>query len=333
MSLIMCFRPSVPIQELWQTRPEPGKHAEEQDRKLKAATEMIGFIGLGKMGAGMAINLLQSGQEVAVFARERQRIQPVLKAGAKWTKSSADLATSCDCIFTMLGGPEDVRAIYLGDDGLVENARPQTVLVDMTTSSADLARTIGQICAKRSLHFLDAPVTGGVTGAKSGQLTFMVGGAELILDRVAPYLECMGAKICHMGDVGFGQITKSCNQIAVAGILLGATEALNYADTQGLSVDKVNEVLSSGTAASPLIKSLGERLRNDGSKASFSISQFEKDLRIAAESAARNGEKISTVENCLEYCRKLESGDGGESGLQVLLEYYKSGHGFAGKFF
>ncbi|MFT5316130.1 MAG: 3-hydroxyisobutyrate dehydrogenase [Candidatus Krumholzibacteriia bacterium] len=289
---------------------------------------MIGFIGLGKMGSNMALNLMRSGHDVYVFARNRNSIKPVLAAGANWVESPALLAASCKVIFTIVGGPDDVETLYLGKDGMLEAASPDCVFVDMTTSSAVLARKINEACLSRSVNFLDAPVTGGVAGASAGKLTFMVGGSAPILERVRPLLDIMGSKVVHMGNSGSGQTAKSCNQIAVAGIILGATEALYHAESTGLDVDKMCDVLESGTASSVLLKALRGRLKETGDKATFSISHFIKDLRIASDAAAREKERFSTVDFCLQYCEAMEKNGDGESGLQVLLEYYKSGHGF-----
>ncbi len=267
----------------------------------------------------MARNLLRADLEIMVFARDKESIKPVLDAGAHWVDSPALLASSSDYIFTMLGNPSDVEEVYLGGNGLLKNSRPNTVLCDMTTSSPELAKKIYDACSVK-IQILDAPVTGGVAGAKSGQLTFMVGGAESTLRQVTPFLETMGSKIIHMGNAGAGQTAKSCNQIAVAGILLGAVEALNHAQKNALNIDRMLEILNSGTAASPLLKSLNQRLKEVGHAPSFSISHFVKDLKIAAADAARAGYTISTVDFCLHYVEALEQSNNGEKGLQILLD-------------
>ena len=287
---------------------------------------MIGFIGLGKMGSPMAINLLRARYRVAVYARNGVNAADVVKAGAELFDSRAHLASACEFVFTMVGTPADVQDLYLGDGGLVNNAMSNAVLVDMTTSSSDVARHVHSACKDRKIEFLDAPVTGGVSGAESGQLTFMVGGAEAVLEQVRSYFDTMGSQIVHVGDVGTGQIAKSCNQVAVAGIVLGATEALDLANKNGISADKMLQILNSGTASSPLLTSLQKRLRDAGGSVFFSVSQFIKDLRIASEEAHRSGEKISTVEYCLDYCENIEKFSSEKNGLEVLLEYYKKGY-------
>jgi len=170
---------------------------------------------------------------------------------------------------------------------------------------------------------LDAPVTGGVTGADSGNLTFMVGGRAEILRRVEPLLDAMGSKVVHVGACGSGQTAKQCNQIAVAGILLGMTEALCHADANGVDIVKISDILDSGTASSMLIKSLRGRLMQTGDKATFSIAQFIKDLTVASEAAANNGEQLLTVDSSLQYLENIDESGGGDAGLQVLLQYYK----------
>jgi len=277
---------------------------------------MIGFIGLGKMGVPMAANLLQAGYPVCVYARQKTSAQRLLSLGATWANCPADLAACCDVIFTIIGGPDDVESLYLGDAGLIANARPNSVLIDMTTSSPDLAKTITHACMLQSLQFLDAPVTGGVNGAKAGTLTFMVGGNDTPLKQVMPYLKTMGSEVIHMGNVGAGQVAKSCNQIAVSGILLGTHEAINHAKSNGLSVEKLMQVLGSGTASSPLVKALLERLQNTGSEASFTVAHFIKDLQIALQNADLSGHELTTVKQCLKICEQVD----GQSGLQILLK-------------
>lgn len=279
---------------------------------------MIGFIGLGNMGAAMAANLIRKGHGVTVFARRKTQANSVLKAGAKWAHSPAQMATDCDIIFTILGGPKDVEALYLAPDGLLANATAGSVLVDMTTSSASLAQTVATIGQKYGTHILDAPVTGGVKGAKAGTLTFMIGGEDIAIDRVRPALKVMGSKVFHIGSVGAGQDMKACNQIAVAGILLGAAQAMELAQKQGISPDMAFQVLGSGTAASPLFCALWDRAQKDGVNTGFSVAQFAKDLRIAAK-VAESGRETTLVTLALETFEHLESEGKGKNGLQILL--------------
>jgi 3-hydroxyisobutyrate dehydrogenase len=285
---------------------------------------MIGFIGLGKMGRPMATNLLRAGHDIAVYARTPENAVPLVAAGATQFDSPALLARACKVVFTIVGAPYDVHDLYFGGGGLIHNSGPDAILVDMTTSSAAVATEIYDACRKRQIATLDAPVTGGVNGAETARLTFMVGGPETVLDRVHPYFECMGSQIIHMGGAGAGQIAKSCNQVAVAGMVLGATEALSLANKNKIPVEKMLQVLNSGTGSSTLLTALQKRLEDTGAPASFSISQFIKDLQIALAHAHHAGVRSSTAGICLDYCKEIESRNGPGTGLQALLEYYKN---------
>ena len=281
---------------------------------------MIGFIGLGKIGAGMASNLLAAGFQVTVFARNPQATEAIVKKGAQLGDSVAALAASCDFVFTIVGGPEDVESLYLGADGLILNASKGACLVDMTTSSSSLAELISDSGTQRGVQVLDAPVTGGVVGANAGTLTFMVGGDASALERVRPFLNAMGNEIFHVGDAGTGQMAKSCNQIAVAGITLGMIEALHFARANELSLKKIYNILGSGTAASALLDTLGRKILTGDNTTSFTVSHFAKDLRIAIELAAQTGNKLPMVECCLKVCEELENAGDGNLGLQSLEE-------------
>lgn len=287
---------------------------------------MIGFIGLGKMGASMAGNLLAAGFPVMVFARTPKATEALVEKGAQLGSSVAALAASCECVFTIVGGPEDVESLYLGANGLILNASKGTCLVDMTTSSSSLAKLIFNSAAQRGIQVLDAPVTGGVVGANAGTLTFMVGGDASLLEQVKPFFDAMGNHIFHVGDAGAGQMAKSCNQIAVAGITLGMTEALNFARTNELPLEQIYNILGSGTAASALLDTLGRKILTGDNSTSFTVSHFAKDLRIAIESAAQTGSTLPMVECCLKICEGLENSGDGDLGLQFLEEHHHPGH-------
>ncbi|TYB82322.1 NAD(P)-dependent oxidoreductase [Maritimibacter fusiformis] len=278
----------------------------------------VGFIGLGVMGGAMARRLIGAGYEVHIHARNPDRAAPVLALGAHWAGDIAALARTCRTIFTIVGGPDDVAALYLGEAGLIANAAPGTVLVDMTTSTPDLARRIASEAASRGVSALDAPVTGGAPGAEVGTLTFMVGGDTGALDAVRPMLWTMGATIFAMGPAGSGQITKASNQVAVAGILMGLAEALHHAETAGIAPEKVLEVLMTGTAGGPLMQRLGPKMVAGDSTASFAIDHFIKDLGIALDTAPLPGAAL-----CRDLYRDLAAEGGGAKGIQALIEHYR----------
>ncbi len=276
---------------------------------------MIGFIGSGKMGIPMAGNLLANGEKLAVYARSPAKAEPLIAVGASPCESIAELATDCNIIFTILGGPEDVEELYLGKAGLVLNAGPGTILIDMTTSSPQLAKKLHQKGLEASIRVLNAPVTGGVPAAETGKLCFMVGGDRDALASTIPLLKLMGNKIIHMGKAGAGQTAKACNQIAVAGILLGMSEALSLASSDDIDTEKVFEALNSGTASSTLMSRIGRKMLDGDTSASFTASHFIKDLQIATNIAARHGKTIYGADYCRKLCETLDP----DSGLQDLI--------------
>lgn len=271
----------------------------------------------------MARRLLHAGFDVHIHARNRDRAAPFLQAGAVWSDSIAALAQRCTRIFTVVGGPADVEALYLGEGGLIAHAAPGSCLVDMTTSTPDLARRIASEAAHRGIMALDAPVTGGAPGAEAGTLTFMVGGEATALDAVRPMLAAMGQHVFAMGPAGAGQITKASNQIAVAGILLGLAEALHFAETSGISPDHVLDVLRTGTAGGPLMQRLGPKMIEGDTTASFAIDHFIKDLGIALDAPGDKGARLAGAALCREIYRDVAGEDGGRKGIQAIIEHYR----------
>lgn len=278
----------------------------------------VGFIGLGVMGGAMARRLMGAGYEVHIHARNPERAAPFLANGARWAEDVASLARTCRTVFTIVGGPEDVASLYLGEAGLIAHAAPGSVLVDMTTSTPELARRIAAEAQARGVMTLDAPVTGGAPGAEAGTLTFMVGGEAAALEAARPLLSIMGATIFAMGEAGAGQITKASNQVAVAGILMGLAEALHHAEAAGIDPAKAFEVMATGTAGGPLMQRLGPKMVAGDTTASFAIDHFIKDLGIALDTAPLQGAAL-----CRETYRALAEDGGGTKGIQALIEHYR----------
>ena len=199
----------------------------------------IGWVGIGVMGRSMCGHLLAAGHEVKVHTRTKASAQSTIAAGAQWCDTPGDVARESEFVFTIVGYPADVRAVYLGEGGLVEQAAPGAVLVDMTTSEPALATEIYQAARARGVAALDAPVSGGDLGARGASLAIMVGGEQEPFDRTLPLFEKMGKNIRLMGAPGAGQHTKMSNQILIAGTMIGVVESLLYAVKSGLAVDDV----------------------------------------------------------------------------------------------
>jgi 3-hydroxyisobutyrate dehydrogenase len=246
---------------------------------------VVGFIGTGIMGASMAGHLLSGGYEVHVYNRTKSRTDALISKGAVWQDTPKAVAEHCDVLITMLGYPTDVEEVYFGSSGLLENAKANAVLVDMTTSSPSLAKRIALEAAKKGLAALDAPVSGGDVGAREARLSIMVGGEEKVFQAVLPLLALMGKNIVHQGAAGSGQFTKMCNQIAIAANMIGVSEALAYAKRAGLDQEKVLQSIATGAAGSWSLSNLGPRIINGDFAPGFYVKHFIKDIKIAIESA------------------------------------------------
>jgi 3-hydroxyisobutyrate dehydrogenase len=237
----------------------------------------------------MCGHLLAAGHEVKVHTRTKASAESTLAAGAQWCETPGDVARGSEFVFTIVGYPADVRAVYLGEGGLVDQAAPGSVLVDMTTSEPALATEIYQAALARGMAALDAPVSGGDLGARGASLAIMVGGEQEPFDRTLPLFEKMGKNIRLMGGPGAGQHTKMSNQILIAGTMVGVVESLLYAVKSGLDVDGVIDVIGSGAAGSWSINNLGRKIAKDDYDPGFFIKHFVKDMGIALAEARRMG--------------------------------------------
>jgi len=249
--------------------------------------QRIGWIGTGVMGQAMCGHLLAAGHRLTLFNRSPDKARPLLEKGAAWAESPQAVAEKSDIVFTMVGFPEDVREVVLGDAGVVAGSRPGTTVVDMTTSSPDLAQIIYRDCAAKGIKALDAPVSGGDVGARAATLAIMVGGDQPVFEAVKPLLAIMGKTIVRMGGAGTGQHTKMANQILVAGTMLGVVESLLYAQRAGMDAHGVIDVIGSGAASSWAINNLGRRIAGGDFNPGFYIKHFVKDMGIALEEARR----------------------------------------------
>jgi 3-hydroxyisobutyrate dehydrogenase len=247
----------------------------------------IGWIGTGVMGNAMCCHLMAAGHHVHIFNRTRQKAANLIEQGAVWQDTPKSVARQSSMVFTMLGYPHDVEQVILGADGVLAGASPKSLIVDMTTSSPDLACTIHQRAAEKGVQTLDAPVSGGDVGAREATLAIMVGGETDAYNRALPLLEIMGKNIALMGPSGSGQHTKMCNQILIAGTMIGVVESLLYARRAGMDMHAVIDVIGRGAAASWSINTLGRRIADGDYDPGFYIKHFVKDMGIALAEAQR----------------------------------------------
>ncbi|MDO4925949.1 MAG: NAD(P)-dependent oxidoreductase [Turicibacter sp.] len=283
----------------------------------------IGFIGIGVMGESMAGHLLKAGHDLYVYNRTKSKADRIVAEGATWCEDVKSIARQCDLIFTIIGVPADVESVYLNEDGLVNHTKKGTILVDMTTSTPDLAKRIYEAGTQKGLKCLDAPVTGGDVGAKNGTLTIMVGGDQETFNEILPILELMGKTIVYMGAAGSGQHTKMANQIAIAGAAIGMVESLAYSKGAGLDLETVLKAITSGSAASWQLSNMAPRIINDDFNPGFFIKHFIKDMRIAStESKAMDVDLpgLDLVLSLYEECQKCELENCGTQALYKLYE-------------
>jgi 3-hydroxyisobutyrate dehydrogenase len=242
------------------------------------------------MGASMCGHLLDAGYDISLTTRTLAKAEPLLARGAKWFRTPRDVAENSDLIFTIVGYPHDVREVILDPEtGVLSGCQPGNVIIDMTTSQPSLAIEIAEQAAKREVDSLDAPVSGGDTGARGGTLSIMVGGSNRAIEKVRPCLDLMGKTIVHQGGPGSGQHTKMVNQILIATNMIGVCEALVYGHKAGLDLPTVLQSVGSGAAGSWSLSNLGPRIIDNQFDPGFYVEHFLKDMGIAlAECRAMN---------------------------------------------
>ena len=282
----------------------------------------IGFIGTGIMGAAMAGHLLAAGFEVSVYNRTKAKAEVLLSQGAKWCDSPGACAKGQDAVITIVGYPKDVEEVYLSENGIIENAKEDAYLIDMTTSSPILAERIFAAAKEKGLNAVDAPVTGGDTGAKNATLSILVGGDESSFAALQPVFSVLGKNLVYMGSAGAGQKAKACNQIAIAGALAGACEAYAYAQASGLDLEKTFQAISAGAAGSFQMSNVVRRGLDGNFEPGFMLKHFGKDLAIGTETSAAYGTALPVLGQVLAEVRQLERQGSGNQGTQALLWYY-----------
>ncbi|WP_375790218.1 NAD(P)-dependent oxidoreductase [Paenibacillus agricola] len=298
-----------------------------QRRNLKMGSikqdAAIGFIGTGVMGQSMVKNLIKAGYKLHVYSRTKSKTDELVEAGAVWQESPAALASEVDVVITMVGFPSDVEEVYLGEQGVVHNAKPGTYFVDMTTSSPSLAKKIEEEAKKVGSYSLDAPVSGGDVGAKEARLSIMVGGDQDVFEAMKPIFEVMGKNIVHQGKAGAGQHTKMSNQIAIASNMMGVCEALIYSKKAGLDPSTVLKSIESGAAGSWSLSNLGPRIIDGNFEPGFFVKHFIKDMGIAIEAADEMGLQTHGLKLAKSLYEQLKEMGEENSGTQALYKIYE----------
>ncbi len=249
----------------------------------------IGWIGTGVMGVSMLGHLNNAGYSCTTYTRTKSKAESLLANGVKWANSPAEVAAVSDVVFTIVGFPKDVREVYLGENGILAKAKPGAVLVDMTTTEPSLAVEIYEAAKAKNIKSVDAPVSGGDVGAKNGTLSIMAGGDKEAFDKVYPLFEIMGKQIVYQGESGSGQHTKMCNQITIAGTMIGVCEALLYGHKAGLDLPTMLSSISGGAAGCWTLDNLAPRIVNRNFDPGFFVEHFIKDMGIALKEAEAMG--------------------------------------------
>ena len=279
----------------------------------------IGWIGTGVMGASMCEHLLRAHYPLTIHSRTKGKAEGLLQQGAQWVDTTADIVETADVVCTMVGFPHDVRQIYLGNNGLLAKSRPSQIFVDFTTSDPALAVEIAECAHERQTVALDAPVSGGDLGAKQGTLSIMVGGEACAFEALQPLLRTFGKVLVHHGLAGCGQHAKLCNQITIAGTMIGVCEALLYAHQAGLDGEKLLESIRQGAAGCWTLDHLAPKILQQDFSPGFFVEHFIKDMGLALAAANRMGLLLPGLSVVHKLYQAVQAHGHGRSGTQALL--------------
>lgn len=285
-----------------------------------SVAKKVGWIGTGVMGSSMAAHLLDAGYALTVFNHTKKKAEQLLSRGAVWAHTPAEVAENSDIVFTMVGFPSDVQEVILGKSGVLEGMKKGGIVVDMTTSSPELAKMIAIRADDAGSESLDAPVTGGDIGAKNATLSIFVGGSKKAFQAVKPLFEKMGKLMCHCGLSGTGQLAKLANQVAVAGVMFSVCESLLFAQEAGLDLKKWLEAVIPGAAGSAAMNTLGHRLLNLDYSPGFFVDHFVKDLGLCIDECHRMNLVLPNLILAEEFYRMLQAKGDGKAGTQALVK-------------
>jgi 3-hydroxyisobutyrate dehydrogenase len=271
----------------------------------------------------MCGHVLTAGYRVTVHSRTRSKAQLLLDLGATWAENPRAVAAESAVLFTMVGFPQDVRTVYFSETGILAGAQPGTVLVDMTTTDPALSREIAERATAKGLSAIDAPVSGGDVGARNATLSIMVGGERKAVQAVMPLFELLGKKIVHQGGPGSGQHAKLCNQIVIAGTMVGVCESLLYGYKAGLDLNRMLDSIRGGAAACWTLDNLAPRILQRNFDPGFFVEHFIKDMGLALEESKRMGlvlPGLTLVHQLYQTVQTLGHGRSGTHALMLALE-------------
>jgi len=284
----------------------------------------VSFIGLGVMGYPMAGHISKGGHDVTVFNRTTSKAEKWIKEyKGKLAKTPKEAAKNCDFIFTCVGNDKDLKEVTLGENGLFKSAKKNCVYIDNTTASAEIAREIYKKAKSAGFHFLDAPVSGGQAGAENGALTVMIGGDPEAYKKASPVIDCYSKKMKLLGPAGNGQLAKMVNQICIAGVVQGLSEAINFGLNAKLKMEDVIETISKGAAQSWQMENRYKTMIDDKFNYGFAVDWMRKDLKIAMEEAKRNNSPLPITKIIDEYYAEVQKMGGNRWDTSSLIKRFR----------
>ncbi|MDD9180599.1 MULTISPECIES: NAD(P)-dependent oxidoreductase [Aliivibrio] len=285
--------------------------------------QKVAFIGLGVMGYPMAGHLQHSGLETTVYNRSLDKaLQWCTEYKGFLASSPAEAAKNCDIVFICVGNDDDVRSVVYGPEGVLEGMKENAILVDHTTVSADLAIELAQQCKQKKINFIDAPVSGGQAGAENGTLTIMCGGAKETFDQIVTTIDCYAKQATLLGDNGQGQRCKMVNQICIAGVLKGLSEALLLAEKSNLDIEQVVNVLKHGAAGSWQMENRAVTMAERKFDFGFAIDWMRKDLSICLNEANQHNLSLPMTQEIDRSYALLQSLNLGRMDTSILIKSY-----------
>ena len=290
---------------------------------MAESKQKVAFIGTGIMGAPIAGHIMDAGYDVTVYNRTKSKTDDLVARGAHWAASPKEAAADADVVFTMVGFPTDVEEIYLAGDGLLQTAKPGAHLIDLTTSSPELARDISEAAETMGKHAFDCPVTGGEAGAIAGTLTLIVGATEADIAPVRPILETFSSKIFCFGGAGKGQAAKLANQVALSASMVGMADALSFAQQSDLDLALTREMILGGTGASGAMEQLAPKALDGDWKPGFMVKHFLKDIGLALQVAEEKEIALPGADTAFTLYDMLEAIGGGNLGTQAITLLYQ----------
>ena len=281
----------------------------------------LGFIGLGVMGFPMAGYLANQNKNISVFNRTAKKSEAwIKKYNGTICNSPAEVAKLSDVIMICIGDDNDVRNVIAGENGMIDNLKPESIIVDHTTTSADLSKEMNKLLNPKDVFYIDAPVSGGEAGAQSGQLSIMAGGNKESYDLIKIILEPYTKFIKYMGPSGSGQLTKMVNQICIVGLIQAIAEGINFAKEVGLQSEDVLEVVSKGAAQSWQMENRWETMTQNKYDYGFAVDLMRKDLEILLKEAKKSNVNLDITETINEFYKDIQKAGGGRWDTSSLLK-------------